>query len=160
MADVCDALAAAHAAGFVHRDLKPDNIFLVDQDDQHDFVKLLDFGISKMTSMPDAAVTRANDLMGSPVYMSPEQLRSPRDVDARADIWSIGVTLYELLSGKRPFDGETMPELVAILRAHEAKKRLPRSLEGSSSTRGRSRCTPCRCWRGRIAVRRLARRPK
>ncbi|AUX23721.1 protein kinase [Sorangium cellulosum] len=113
----CEAIAEAHAAGIVHRDLKPANLFLTRRADGSPCVKVLDFGISKVaTGGADPRITDTTAVMGSPLYMSPEQLRSARDVDARTDIWSLGVILFELLTGAPPFDGATMPQLcVAIM---------------------------------------------
>ncbi|XXX71927.1 serine/threonine-protein kinase [Sorangium sp. So ce134] len=113
----CEALAEAHAAGIVHRDLKPANLFLTRRADGSPCVKVLDFGISKVvTGGSDPRITDTTAVMGSPLYMSPEQLKSSRDVDARTDIWSLGVILFELLAGAPPFDGATMPQLcVAIM---------------------------------------------
>ena len=109
-----DALAQAHAAGIVHRDLKPANLFLAKRHDGSSVVKVLDFGISKnlapLTGTPQG-MTQTRALLGSPEYMSPEQLRTPRGVDARTDIWSMGVILYELLTGRMPFAGEALGEL-------------------------------------------------
>jgi serine/threonine-protein kinase len=124
----CEALAEAHASGIVHRDLKPDNLFLATGAAGKTVVKVLDFGISKLTAkrsetgrLITGELTEANDQFGTPVYMSPEQLRSSADVDARADVWAVGVILYELLSGKMPFEGAGLPELVtAILTAKPA----------------------------------------
>jgi serine/threonine-protein kinase len=111
----CEAIAEAHALGIVHRDLKPGNLFVTRRPDGMLSVKVLDFGISKMTGMGGSsgpAMTRTSALMGSPLYMSPEQMQSSRDVDARSDIWALGVILYELVSGTPPFAAETMTELV------------------------------------------------
>ncbi len=112
----CEAIAEAHALGIVHRDLKPANLFVTRRPDGALSVKVLDFGISKMTgpSGPGSgpAMTRTSALMGSPLYMSPEQMQSSRDVDVRGDIWALGVILYELISGAPPFVAETMTELV------------------------------------------------
>jgi eukaryotic-like serine/threonine-protein kinase len=105
-----EALAEAHAVGIVHRDLKPGNLFLAQRPDGTRLLKVLDFGISKHAQAGEAALTRTSSLIGSPLYMSPEQMRSARTVDARADIWSIGAILYELLSGRTPFGGETVIE--------------------------------------------------
>jgi eukaryotic-like serine/threonine-protein kinase len=110
----CEAIAEAHALGIVHRDLKPANLFVVERSDGMLAVKVLDFGISKFTSLADsgAAMTKTTAVMGSPLYMSPEQMQSAKDVDPRGDIWALGVVLYELLSARLPFPGETMAELV------------------------------------------------
>ena len=107
----CEALAEAHSLGIVHRDIKPNNLFLTQGVGGADLVKVLDFGIAKSTTV-EGALTRTDSSVGSPLYMSPEQMRSPRDVDARSDLWSLGVTLYELLSAHAPFDAQTLPELV------------------------------------------------
>jgi serine/threonine protein kinase len=112
-----DAMAEAHAAGIVHRDLKPSNLFMASRADGTPIIKVLDFGISKV-NVPDtseAALTRTTTIMGSPFYMSPEQMRSSKDVDHRTDIWALGVILYELLAGTQPFNGETLPQLVAAI---------------------------------------------
>ncbi len=108
-----EALAEAHVAGIVHRDLKPANIFLARRADGSSVVKVLDFGISKLTSDKTAKLTSESAQMGSPLYMSPEQLNRTREVDARADIWAVGVILHELLSGEAPFIAETLPEIIA-----------------------------------------------
>ncbi len=107
----CDAIAEAHALGIVHRDLKPANLFCVQGADGLPAVKVLDFGISKVTTLDGLDMTRTTAVMGSPFYMSPEQMTSAKSVDARADIWALGVVLYELLAGRPPFQGETLPEL-------------------------------------------------
>jgi serine/threonine-protein kinase len=114
----CEAIAEAHAAGVVHRDLKPHNLFLSRRADGSPCVKVLDFGISKATASPAAAMTSTAAMMGSPLYMSPEQMVSARDVDPRSDIWALGIILYELLAGKTPFDAETMPQLVLQVTQH------------------------------------------
>jgi eukaryotic-like serine/threonine-protein kinase len=125
-----EAIAEAHALGIVHRDLKPANLFVIKRPDGALSVKVLDFGISKMRgtggSRPESSITRTAALMGSPLYMSPEQLTSPKDVDMRSDIWAIGIILYELLSGVSPFAAETLPELVA-----KVLSRAPTSLRKS-----------------------------
>jgi hypothetical protein len=102
----CEAIAEAHAAGVIHRDLKPANLFLATRADQSSCVKVLDFGISKLTREMSQRSSRGTDpslFMGSPPYVSPEQAKSPRDVDARTDIWALGATLHELLAGEPPF---------------------------------------------------------
>ena len=112
----CEAIAEAHTLGIVHRDLKPGNLFVIRRPDATLSVKVLDFGISKSTTPVGpghaGAMTRTSALMGSPLYMSPEQMQSSRDVDVRSDIWALGVILYELISGGPPFKADSMPELV------------------------------------------------
>nr|MDQ3366874.1 serine/threonine protein kinase [Myxococcota bacterium] len=105
----CEGMAEAHALGVVHRDLKPDNLFLATRVDGGKTVKVLDFGISK--AAVTGLATKTGDILGSPAYMAPEQMKSTKDVDARADIWSLGVVLHQLLSGKLPFTGDTLPTL-------------------------------------------------
>jgi len=112
----CHALAEAHAVGIVHRDLKPGNLFLTHRSDGSICIKVLDFGISKDTKpeKPDLEMTGAKDLIGSPLYMSPEQMRSARKVDPRADVWALGAILYKLLTGRAPFHAPTVPEIFAL----------------------------------------------
>lgn len=114
----CHAMAEAHAAGIVHRDLKPANLFLAQRPDGTRVIKVLDFGISKGAAggdLPEASLTKTSTMMGSPYYMSPEQMRSARDVDHRTDIWSLGVILFELLSGRPPFQGDSLPGLLTSI---------------------------------------------
>jgi serine/threonine-protein kinase len=109
-------LSAAHAAGIVHRDLKPENVFLVRQADGSDFVKILDFGISKFNdirgSQGSFSLTRTGALMGTPRYLSPEQATGGKSVDQRTDIYMVGVILYECLTGSIPYEANTFNELL------------------------------------------------
>jgi serine/threonine protein kinase len=107
-----EAIAEAHSLGIVHRDLKPANLFRIIRPDGTPSIKVLDFGISKVGGA-DASMTQTSSMMGSPYYMSPEQMTSSKSVDARTDIWALGVILYELLSGHVPYEGDTVPEIVA-----------------------------------------------
>ncbi|CAN5650999.1 hypothetical protein BH09MYX1_BH09MYX1_30620 [soil metagenome] len=115
-----EAIAQAHAQGITHRDLKPANLFLHQRTDGSQIVKVLDFGIAKASNpfgeAGNHSLTSTKAMLGSPLYMSPEQLRSAKNVDARSDIWALGVILYELMTGAVPFNGETLGELfIAIL---------------------------------------------
>ena len=117
------AVAAAHAQGVIHRDLKPDNIFLcVGPDGEPREPKVLDFGISKIgagSERHDFSLTQSGTIMGTPLYMSPEQIRGLRDVDARGDVYAFGVILYEMLTGAFPFDAETYNELIVKIATEE-----------------------------------------
>jgi serine/threonine-protein kinase len=136
---ICEALGEAHAAGIVHRDLKPSNVFVVRRPDGTDCVKILDFGISKRVSTEDTEpsrdLTNARVVLGSPAYMSPEQLRHSKEVDARSDIWSLGVVMYELLTGVRPFQAGSLAGLSAAIAADvppapsRLEPRVPRGLD-------------------------------
>jgi serine/threonine-protein kinase len=113
-----EAIAEAHSLGIVHRDLKPSNLFCIRRRDGQLSIKVLDFGISKLTSAGaagsgsrDMGMTKTTSVVGSPVYMSPEQMQSSKGVDHRTDIWAIGVILYELLSARVPFEADTVTEL-------------------------------------------------
>ncbi|HVH41882.1 MAG TPA: protein kinase [Labilithrix sp.] len=112
----CEAVAEAHTQGIVHRDLKPRNLFLTRHLDGTPLVKVLDFGISKWAQgTEDHSLTRTSDIVGSPNYMSPEQIKSAKDVDARTDIWSLGVILHELIAGRVPFLATGVPQLCAMV---------------------------------------------
>jgi serine/threonine-protein kinase len=113
----CDV---AHGAGIVHRDLKPENCFMVADEDGAALVKVLDFGVARVTdglvsTQQGKAGTAAFTLLGTPVYMSPEQARGQKDIDGRADLWSLAVLLYELLTGRLPYDAETLPQLLCAV---------------------------------------------
>ncbi|HEY8089537.1 MAG TPA: serine/threonine-protein kinase [Polyangiaceae bacterium] len=111
LVQACEAVAEAHAAGIIHRDLKPQNLFLARTVGGGGRVKVLDFGVSKSMTGGSGGLTQTRSMLGSPLYMSPEQMRSSRDVDARSDVWALGVVLFELLTQRWPFEAETMPEL-------------------------------------------------
>jgi len=112
-AQIADALAASHRHKVVHRDLKPDNIFLIKRGRQPDFVKVLDFGIAKLTGdQPGSRRTRTGIVIGTPYYMSPEQCEGKGNVDRRTDIYALGVVLFELLTGRVPFEGEGYGEIL------------------------------------------------
>jgi len=107
----CEALAEAHALGLVHRDIKPSNCVLTAGTDGAPLLKVLDFGIAKALGETDDGITTSQSIIGSPSYMSPEQMRSSKHVDVRTDIWALGVVLYELVSGRRPFQGDSFAGL-------------------------------------------------
>lgn len=130
------ALGEAHAAGIIHRDIKPSNLFL-----SRSGIKVLDFGIAKVAGQTATAtasvdtLTASATVLGSPAYMAPEQIRAASDVDQRADIWSLGVVLFELLTGRLPFAGTSAPALLAAISADEPRRlrelcpSIPRELE-------------------------------
>jgi serine/threonine-protein kinase len=119
MMQTCEALAEAHAAGLVHRDIKPSNLFLTRRPDGSPAIKVLDFGIAKAVMQDDvakrSAMTAQGLLLGTAHYMSPEQMNGESDIDARTDIWSLGVTLYELCTGRLPFDAGSIMKLFALI---------------------------------------------
>jgi serine/threonine-protein kinase len=123
---VADALAASHRCGIVHRDLKPDNIILITRGRERDFVKLLDFGIAKLTGGDGLSShrTRTGLVLGTPAYMSPEQCEGKPNVDHRTDVYALGICLYEMLVGRVPFIGEGYGE---ILVQHLAQQPIPPS---------------------------------
>ena len=116
-----EAIACAHAQGIVHRDLKPSNLFLTQRSDGSPLVKVLDFGISKHTHAAEelfsGSLTETRSVLGTPFYMSPEQVRDAKKVDFRTDIWSLGLILHELLSGSPAFEGTTLPGVCASIAA-------------------------------------------
>ena len=136
----CEALAEAHANGIIHRDVKPSNFFLTRRADRSPLVKLLDFGLAKPNramgaDMQEKSLTAFDGVMGTATYMSPEQIRSSKDVDARADVWSLGVVLFELLSKRHPFEGAFLAATLAKIlgeapvRLTEVAKEAPYGLE-------------------------------
>jgi len=119
VAQLCRALSKAHAQGIIHRDIKPDNVFLIDPE-QEAFVKVLDFGIAK-NLRDEMNVTSTGTMMGTPHYMSPEQMLSSKHVDLRADLWATAVLAYHALTGEVPFDGETFGAVaIAVTQAEFA----------------------------------------
>ncbi|MFO0554594.1 MAG: protein kinase [Polyangiaceae bacterium] len=141
----CSAIAKAHASGIIHRDIKPANLFLAQEEDGTSRIKVLDFGISKLgaSALPGTpdhepaqiSLTHTSLVMGSAEFMSPEQMLSARDVDARSDIWALGVVLYELLTARPPFAGETLPQVCALILSkppmspRATRPELPESVE-------------------------------
>ncbi|HEY6172870.1 MAG TPA: serine/threonine-protein kinase, partial [Kofleriaceae bacterium] len=111
----CEALAEAHSLGIVHRDIKPTNLFLTSRPDGSLLLKILDFGISKSPAGAELSLTQTWSLLGSPAYMSPEQMRSARHVDARTDVWSLGAVLYEAIEGHLPFQAESFSEMCVMV---------------------------------------------
>lgn len=112
MLPVMDALASVHDAGILHRDLKPGNVFLSRGHDDSLVPKLLDFGIVKLVGVEHSLATENGVMVGSPAYMAPEQVRGQTDLDGRADVWGVGVLLYEVLTGKRPFEARNAMAIV------------------------------------------------
>ncbi|MFO0615049.1 MAG: protein kinase [Polyangiaceae bacterium] len=143
VAQACEAVVEAHAMGIIHRDLKPANLFLTARADGTPIIKVLDFGISKLLgrgeAAPDMSMTATASVIGSPLYMSPEQMESPRDAKEATDIWSLGTILYELIAGVPPFEAATLPALCARIctgsptpiadRFPDAPNTVPRGLE-------------------------------
>ncbi len=130
------ALEAAHEARIIHRDLKPDNVFITDMGDRDDFVKLLDFGISKVIEQEEVSkLTTTGVVLGTAYYLAPEQARGEKEIDHRVDIYAMGVILYEALTGRRPFDGETYNEVLFKIAGDpypapsSLNPRIPRSVE-------------------------------
>src|SRR4051812_9607517 len=136
MAQCVSALAASHAKGIVHRDLKPENIYLCPRGNDKNFTKLLDFGIAKLTGdSSQSHKTRTGLVIGTPAYMSPEQCEGKGLIDHRSDVYSIGIVMYELLTGRVPFPGEGFGEVLVAHLTKQATKpsqvntNLPASIE-------------------------------
>ncbi len=127
VSQIARALSRAHDAGLIHRDLKPDNVLLVRNDDE-EIVKVLDFGIAKWMGTQNKLShgTLAGQMLGTPAYMSPEQFTNPAEIDHRADLWSLGVIACECMTGVRPFEGETLVTLAVSICSGEP--RVPSSL--------------------------------
>ncbi len=134
LAPVMSALAAAHKLGVVHRDIKPDNIFVAEQSTGERLAKVIDFGIAKLTEAgpENLSVTRTGTAIGTPLYMSPEQARGERSIDGQTDVWSLGVVMFEALSGSTPFSGESYNEVLAKILTLRAP-RLDEIAQGISS---------------------------
>jgi eukaryotic-like serine/threonine-protein kinase len=153
-AEIAEALSIAHAAKIIHRDLKPANIFLHREDgvpEDRFIVKVLDFGVSKsVDGSSDGPATNTNVTVGSPAYMSPEQVAMRKDLDGRTDIWSLGVVLYEMLTGARPFTGNVDEVVRQVVLTKENPvpppsikiRNIPPELDGI-----RSRAPLCKCDR-------------
>jgi eukaryotic-like serine/threonine-protein kinase len=121
----CEAVGEAHALGIIHRDLKPSNLFVTTRMDGSPLLKVLDFGISKIQNPTafteaDPTLTASGSVLGSPAYMSPEQIRSGKATDARSDVWAMGVILYELIAGQSPFVGETIGDTLVKIASEPA----------------------------------------
>jgi serine/threonine protein kinase len=122
----CTGVQAAHDAGIVHRDLKPENLFVTERD-HRPFVKILDFGISKFDphlTGGEMSTTREGTSLGTPLYMPPEQVRGDKRVDARADVYALGVILYECVTGRRPYEAETLAHLAVLIHEGHAEPLL------------------------------------
>ncbi|HMI92535.1 MAG TPA: serine/threonine-protein kinase [Polyangiales bacterium] len=135
---LCDALTAVHAAGIVHRDLKPENLFLIERQGVPDFVKVLDFGVCKLTQAHDGSfhrLTGTGAALGTPHFMAPEQIEGRADVDHRADIYAVGGILFNALTGDAPFDATSLPRLFMRIcndpapRLRERREDVPEALE-------------------------------
>ncbi|MFO0611416.1 MAG: serine/threonine-protein kinase [Polyangiaceae bacterium] len=123
-AQILRGLHRAHEVGIIHRDLKPDNVFILDRDDDQIFAKIVDFGVSKMSRKGVArstTITQEGTVLGTPLYMSPEQAQAQSDVDGRSDIYSVGAILYEMLAGKPPHGGATYEQVIVNICMKDAE---------------------------------------
>jgi eukaryotic-like serine/threonine-protein kinase len=128
--EICDSLAEAHALGIVHRDVKPGNVYLANMPDARVVTKMLDFGVAKIpgsvvTKHGEPSLTDASTLLGTPSYVAPEQLINSKLVDARADIWAVGVMLYEMLAGQLPFSSPLVPKLLVMIAKDDPQPLAP-----------------------------------
>ena len=129
---ICSALEAAHRAGIIHRDLKPENVWIATPAHEDSYAKVLDFGIAKLLDNPAGKSTQTGAAMGTPRYMAPEQCMG-RAVDPRADIYSMGIILYEMFAGEVPFRGETFGELIYQQMSEIARAALQAPADGTGA---------------------------
>lgn len=152
---ILESLAEAHATRIIHRDLKPANVFLARLDDGSEVVKLLDFGVSKIIDHQQAALTQSGEMLGTPLYMAPEQFHNARDVDHRVDLDSAAAVLYQMLSTRVPFEAESYADLVVqvcceqirplqVIAPHVPRPIADVVMKGWVS-RSTGSCTPPRC---------------
>ncbi|MFY0579447.1 serine/threonine-protein kinase [Cystobacter fuscus] len=142
--EVLGALSAAHGVGVIHRDLKPGNLFVVQESNGTEYMKVLDFGLAKQAAAPNASTpqTRASMIVGTPDYMAPEQACG-QAVSPRTDLYAVGIILFEMLTGRLPFQAAT-PMQVAI---HRCRRPRPRRRPSCKDCRPSSTCSSCACWR-------------
>ena len=149
----CKALTQAHRAGIVHRDIKPDNIFLCKADDGETFVKLLDFGLAKKADAGALNATQTGAVMGTPYYMSPEQVIGLKNTDFRTDLWSIGVVAFEAMTGTKAFDGKSIGELAVTRSSTPEDDARPHPAQPALASSGERVVRACVRARARRPVR-------